>query len=576
MDLDVDDGTINRVDDGSHYKLDPSDTTPLTEFSVLPSSDVWCDGTSQATRICRFRNLCYRPESKVWFILKTASSTFVNVPEGRPTVELGTVDGHHHFFWSYEEASPYSESLRNVSVRYETVQHFIIRRLHPRNVMHNLHDDVLPMFHVLKQYVGGGREDLTMPFSLNDHRILIADEHPPTDSTRPFQYLSNLPIRFGRYLDQDSNIVCFRDAVVGNRAHTNWYQYGFSSPQGPLDKLPNGLMVREVSEWFVRRIGLPLTIDEDPAAALESWNEIKASRDIIVVLQRKLNRLIVNPHELETALKHELMGADGQPMPVVFVSNERHTFEEQIRYLRRAKLVVGMHGSILAMAMFCRRGTTLLELFPYGVPSENYTPYRTMANLENMGLIYRAWENNYPDRSIPHPEAVPLAGGITHLPQSEQETIKSTRWVPMHICCKNPYWLYRMYQDTHVTPMEIVALAREGIAEGAALPLISVRRDVVQAATVNPVLIEKITCLTGEQRRPGDLWAEWAVEPWLGSTVDHWNIHVENTDKQYTAKTDMPAMAITGFRPGEVVRFRIRGIVDAHPRPWGPFSSCTV
>ena len=52
-------------------------------------------------------------------------------------------------------------------------------------------------------------------------------------------------------------------------------------------------------------------------------------------------------------------------------------------------MVIGMHGSILIMTMFCRRGTVFLELFPFGVPPENYTPYKTLAGLSGMGIVYR-------------------------------------------------------------------------------------------------------------------------------------------------------------------------------------------
>ena len=58
----------------------------------------------------------------------------------------------------------------------------------------------------------------------------------------------------------------------------------------------------------------------------------------------------------------------------------------------RAQLAVGMHGAILALAMFLPQGAAVVELFPYGVPAAHYTPYRTLAELPGLGLTYRAWE----------------------------------------------------------------------------------------------------------------------------------------------------------------------------------------
>lgn len=45
--------------------------------------------------------------------------------------------------------------------------------------------------------------------------------------------------------------------------------------------------------------------------------------------------------------------------------------------------------------MFLPPGSVLLELYPFAVPSENYTPYRTMSQLPGMNLVYRAWENTH-------------------------------------------------------------------------------------------------------------------------------------------------------------------------------------
>lgn len=103
------------------------------------------------------------------------------------------------------------------------------------------------------------------------------------------------------------------------------------------------------------------------------------------MLVRKGNRLIVNEDLLTVHLEQKFR------MKVVIVSNEEHEFEEQINIIKDAKVVVGMHGSILAMIMFCKPGTVILELFPFAVPPENYTPYKTLSKLKGMDLIYRSW-----------------------------------------------------------------------------------------------------------------------------------------------------------------------------------------
>ena len=156
--------------------------------------------------------------------------------------------------------------------------------------------------------------------------------------------------------------------------------------------------------------------------------------------------------------------------------------------LSRAVLAVGMHGSLLIMAAFLPPGAALLELYPFGVPAENYTPYRTMAGLPGpappllglsramlmqcygvtltpgMNLRYAAWVNTDEARSQSHPDNPPHLGGLAHLTPAERTKVGCWRrglWrrvaylsaqiidaktVPPHVCCSDPAWLFRIYQ----------------------------------------------------------------------------------------------------------------------------------
>ena len=53
---------------------------------------------------------------------------------------------------------------------------------------------------------------------------------------------------------------------------------------------------------------------------------------------------------------------------------ETATFADQALAVSRSSIVVGMHGSALIMAAFMRSGSILVEIFPFGVPVDNYTP----------------------------------------------------------------------------------------------------------------------------------------------------------------------------------------------------------
>ena len=44
---------------------------------------------------------------------------------------------------------------------------------------------------------------------------------------------------------------------------------------------------------------------------------------------------------------------------------ETHSMTELIAAVSRAKVLIGMHGSLLSLAMFLRPGSLLVELFPF-------------------------------------------------------------------------------------------------------------------------------------------------------------------------------------------------------------------
>lgn len=248
----------------------------------------------------------------------------------------------------------------------------------------------------------------------------------------------------------------------------------------------------------MRRLNLPLGYDEEystlpnlPHPQPDNSHLDFPETNIIVILSRTQNRLILN----EEHLKNELTSAFG--METVFVRNEDHSFEEQIKILRKARIVIGMHGSILVMAMFCRRGTVLIEMFPFAVPSDHYTPYKTMSNLDGVDLIYRSWENKHENLSVAHPERHQLHGGIGHLSEEMKSMVINTRTVPQHLCCTSPYWLYRIYQDTTVTSSEIITIINEALFESRQ-KLKKIRESsetLRESSSFLPPLLEKVDCI---------------------------------------------------------------------------------
>jgi protein O-mannose beta-1,4-N-acetylglucosaminyltransferase len=259
-----------------------------------------------------------------------------------------------------------------------------------------------------------------------------------------FQYLTKHPLRFKEHLTEEKHITRFEEAYVGNSKIANWYHYGFGSPQGPIpNKTVNGHYVRQVASYIQYKLGI----------------EDNQELDTLVVFSRKSNRLLINENQLlETlALRYNLKKT--------FVRMEDHSFEEQVSILKRTKVAIGLHGSILIMAMFLPPGSILIELFPFAVPSDNYTPYRTLCGLDGINIAYRPWENKHEKNNIMYPNRPLYEGGIMHLSDAEQKKIRETYTVPKHICCTDPYWLFRIYQDTIVDINEIAELVDGALGE---------------------------------------------------------------------------------------------------------------
>ncbi|KAJ3030535.1 UNVERIFIED_CONTAM: Protein O-linked-mannose beta-1,4-N-acetylglucosaminyltransferase 2 [Siphonaria sp. JEL0065] len=578
-------------------------TPEIVTMEVLPASSVWCEGNTLATRVCKFRNICFNKKIN-WFIVRNEASFLKGVPsmedmnkDVRPgLVEISTIEDHPYTTWGYDEVSQFAPDFLNRKVRYHTDFTILFKRFHASNIMHSLHDDVLPLFHHIREVIGGFMQEYPhFEFDLRNHRIQFVDDYEITETFRPFQYLTDLPIGKLSELTEDPDLItCFRDATAGVRKLTTWYQYGFSGPQGPIkNKFVNGFHVRMVADFFTSRLGLPtqdyygesndLMLDSAKGKAIANpLNKLGASKttgvdyigpDLIIILSRTRNRLIVNEkalaEHLERTFKHQ----------VLLVRNEDHTLEEQIILMRRAKVVVAMHGSILIMGMFCRKGTVILELYPWAVPSENYTPYKTMSQLHGMHLVYRSWENKHPNNSISHPDWVEQLGGIAHLPKDEQQKILDTPTVPPHQCCVDPYWLFRIYQDTIVDIPEITDVLMGALEESAALMGKLEKQNSLESLDIMPPYITgpMFMCI-GEGRPAGSLWIRW-MEPWNGAKPDFYIVRTrldgDESEDPYTiyeAKTN--ELFVKGFKPGTGVIFQVKSVVGKIETNFGDEAIC--
>ena len=150
----------------------------------LPSSSVWCQGAHPADRICRFRNFCYLPDRDKFVFTRGPRSTIVMPREEKEEsrlLDLTSLDGHSAFKFDYEEVD--QAFFKGKRASFVPGKTFAFSRFHPYNIMHVIHDDILGLYFLLKEFANGSPQSQehgipsdSVPFSL-DHNILLLDGH---------------------------------------------------------------------------------------------------------------------------------------------------------------------------------------------------------------------------------------------------------------------------------------------------------------------------------------------------------------------------------------------------------------
>ncbi len=115
---------------------------------------------------------------------------------------------------------------------------------------------------------------------------------------------------------------------------------------------PLGILLRH----FVRTLAAAIELPEQPAQ----------TRRLFISRRRAVHRRLINERELEQAL--ERLGFES-------VCLEDMPFERQAALMREASLVVAVHGSALANAMFASPGTRIVEIYPQRRSNMNLYPF---------------------------------------------------------------------------------------------------------------------------------------------------------------------------------------------------------
>ncbi|XP_078073042.1 protein O-linked-mannose beta-1,4-N-acetylglucosaminyltransferase 2 [Mustelus asterias] len=440
-----------------------------------------CTGRMHTERICRFESLCYYTEAEEFvFFHSNASVLLPNLGSRRfqpALLDLSSVDDHTTQYFNFVELPVAALKLMPKPVFVPDVA-LIMNRFNSDNLMHVFHDDLLPIYYTIQQF----------PDLDQDLRLVFMEGWSEGSHFDLYKTFSNKQPLLKDQLKGLGKLLCFTKSYVGLSKMTTWYQYGFLQPQGPkANLLVSGNEIRQFANFMVQKLNVTRN---------------SGGEGYIVLFSRTLNRLILNEAELILVLAQEFQ------MKLVAVSLDDYSFGHLVGLISGASMLISMHGAQLVTALFLPPGAVVVELFPYAVNPENYTPYKTLASLPGMDLQYVAWQNTKEENTVTHPEWPREQGGIAHLIKAQQESIIKSKEVPRHLCCRNAEWLFRIYQDTLVDIPSLISTIHQTVKSK--LPL----RKVRSGSLIFPGKVRDSQCQTSVQSaNAAKLSISWQV-PW--------------------------------------------------------------
>ncbi|CAB4020713.1 O-linked-mannose beta-1,4-N-acetylglucosaminyltransferase 2 [Paramuricea clavata] len=524
--------------------------------TLVQESSLWCDGVERSERLCKFRNLYYSPWLREFIFFHGESSVVQGVPDKRCSpalLDLSSINDHNLQYFNFQDA-PVSALKYFSEIVHIDHPSLLFHRFNPENIMHVIHDDLLPLFYTLRQYFQDFKQQ-NKPFNM-EVQIIFMEGREEGPYFELYKLFSNRKPILLTYLLSKSNksLVCFRDVMVGISKSTTWYDYGFHIPQGPIpNHRPDGSIIQQFTEYVTNKLG--------------TTSKSKDS-NYVILFSRESNRLILNELQLTFSI------ATTFNLRVVRLSLETNRLGEIIKQIQGSVGIIGMHGSILVLSMFLSPGGFVIELFPYAINPQNYTPYKTLAEI--MDITYTSWQNNIKNNTVVYPNRTKSEGGIMYLDSEMQTTILNTNEVPRHLCCNNPYWLFRIYQDTIVdipTFMEVMKNALNGSKQAQ-------KRDYVKKY---PGKITNVLCKSLESETGVGIFVSWNIS-WNMQFYDQSKVSSEVwiqdvLDENYMAYS---LQGITQHTFDEKIKYDtsysvwVRGVINGNTGPFSHVCTCST
>ncbi|CAB3372325.1 Hypothetical predicted protein [Cloeon dipterum] len=407
---------------------------PVSSFS----SSIWCSECNRGAKCCQIENLYYFPKDKTFGFVLTENSIVHGISSGAEFGNLlaNSVINHTELFLPLVVFANNDPIIKTVKSSLKGHEIFLLRRFKPDNLMHALHDDILPLFSRMETICKGEFSSCSKNFVLS-----FTDDY------------SDFNLDWYNLLFKQSifNLTELREPVLISKAHvglpgdTTVFQYGFGQPQGPLNLGPNSVGIYQRFAEYVKK---QLDLNEQ-----EKIDGVQR----IVLISRKETRRILNEEEVMNFIRnsfHNTMGLTQELIYKIMDLSVERTPEAVVSTLTSADFILGMHGAATFLAgVFSRPNSTILELFPYGINPKVVSPLRALAETPGFWFKYNSWENKDVRSSVPPADdAPPLHGGLGSLSEEERKFAEKQVPVPAVQCCHNATYLYRMFQDTTVGP----------------------------------------------------------------------------------------------------------------------------
>ncbi|XP_054279038.1 protein O-linked-mannose beta-1,4-N-acetylglucosaminyltransferase 2-like [Macrosteles quadrilineatus] len=395
-------------------------------------SSIWCNIRFDSTKFCKFNNLYYIPKFKGHFFFLINEFSVISGVDDLKKLSLSTVQNHSGLYLKLILIKSTHHLLKeNFTVA--NMNSFILKRFKPDNIMHVIHDDLLPLFVTYKELCSGN-----ISLCSSTYQLLLMDS--PNDNEPYYEWYKHFSIHTPIILGKLKNPLCIKKGYFGLSNSSIWFQYGFKTTQGPvLESNINGFILAEFSDFIKKQFGLKREINLDHSDFLP-----------ILLFSRKLNRKIINEAAMQDSMEYIAESTLKKNFSIINLDLSTNNSTSIINYLHQSQLLVGMHGSAMILAIFMPRGSRIIELFPFGIQPNFVSPLRALCQNKHIYYNYESWVNMNESNTITHPEYPPLHGGILHLEKTKQEEIIKVKTVPAVECCHNPVYLFRMFQDTIV------------------------------------------------------------------------------------------------------------------------------